>query len=43
MKNQAFVRASDEVAVQAREPAVPVAPEPNDTGAEGEDVGGVIF
>ncbi len=35
-------RASDEVAVQASKPAAPVASQPADTGAGGEDVGGVI-
>src|SRR5690349_10051170 len=34
--------ASDEVAVQASEPAAPTASHPADTGAGGEDVGGVI-
>jgi Glutathione S-transferase, N-terminal domain len=34
--------ASDEVAGHAAEPAAPSAPEPADTGAQGEDVGGVI-
>jgi small subunit ribosomal protein S5 len=34
--------ASDEVAVQAVEPAAPVAPEPADTGREAEDVGGDV-
>ncbi len=34
--------ASDEVAEQASDPAAPVALQPDDTGAEGEDVVGVI-
>jgi NADH-quinone oxidoreductase subunit G len=38
----ATVWARDEVPVQEAEPAAPSAPEPDDTGAEGEDVGGVI-
>ena len=35
-------RASDEVAVQAGDPAATTASQPDDTGAEGEDVDGVV-
>jgi len=41
-ENRAPARASDEVAGRAAEPAAPMAPEPDDAAAEGEDVGGVI-